>query len=384
MKVADEDVDKVTMIDEYAPHDVVVSKTDVNGDEIGGAKLRITGREIGSSEDIVPIEWESVEGENRKVSLKPGEYVLHEEAVPESGIYVKASDIAFTVDENGNVKVADEDVDKVTMIDEYVLHDVVVSKRNVNGEEIEGAFLKITGREAGADSDAAPIEWRSGDDGFEEDGKTVRPHYVKLRPGSYVLHEEGAPEGFVKASDVPFEVTEDGRVLVEGREEDAVVMTDEYEVRKLKVSKTVTGNMGDRAKGFRFTLTLAEGDFAPLPEKIRVERDGKTETASLSKSGTYSFELRHGETVEFSEIPYGTKYSVEENPEDAEKYSASSENAEGVLTKDASAKFVNDRNSAVSTSADSRGPSGAVPAAVALAAIAVLIVFRRRRRRFGI
>ena len=142
--------------------------------------------------------------------------------------------------------------------------------------------------------------------------------------------------------------------------------------------------MGDREKRFRFTLTLAEGDFAPLPEKIRVERDGKTETASLSKSGTYGFELRHGETVEFLEIPYGTKYSVEENPEDAEKYSASSENAEGVLTKDASAKFVNDRNSAVSTSADSRGPSGAVPAAVALAAIAVLIVFRRRRRRFGI
>ena len=117
-----------TMIDDYAPHEVIISKTDINGHEIDGAQLEITGRETGASADITPISWVSVEGEDKPVSLRPGTYTLHERAVPEGGVYVLASDITFTVDENGVVKVADEDVEKVTMIDVYNVSTLKVKK----------------------------------------------------------------------------------------------------------------------------------------------------------------------------------------------------------------------------------------------------------------
>ena len=74
----------------YTSKEVVISKTDINGDEIGGAQLQITGRANGSESDIEPITWVSVEGVNQTVHLAPGSYVLHEIAVPESGNYVKA------------------------------------------------------------------------------------------------------------------------------------------------------------------------------------------------------------------------------------------------------------------------------------------------------
>ena len=118
----------VDMTDPYKAHDVAISKTDINGQEIDGARLRITGRETGASQDIEPISWTSEAGSNKTVQLKPGSYVLHEDAVPDSGAYVLASDIAFTVDADGSVKVAGQDVDKVTMIDDYAPVRLTVDK----------------------------------------------------------------------------------------------------------------------------------------------------------------------------------------------------------------------------------------------------------------
>ena len=123
----------LTMADEVEKHDVVISKTDINGHEIAGAQLKITGREEDASADITPIAWVSEEGKNRTVQLRPGTYTLHEEAAPESGLYIKADDITFTVDKDGKVKVDGNDVDKVTMIDEYNTASLRV-KKTVTGD----------------------------------------------------------------------------------------------------------------------------------------------------------------------------------------------------------------------------------------------------------
>jgi hypothetical protein len=116
------------MVDEVEKHDVVISKTDISGHEIAGAQLKVTGREEGASADIAPITWTSEDGKNKTISVRPGTYTLHEEAVPESGIYAKASDITFTVDKNGKVKVDRKDVSKVTMVDEYNIASLKVKK----------------------------------------------------------------------------------------------------------------------------------------------------------------------------------------------------------------------------------------------------------------
>ena len=217
VKVGGADVDKVTMIDEYVFHDVEMSKADVNGYEVAGAQLKVTGRETGSSADITPITWTSEDGKNKTVSLRPGTYTMSETAVPEGGVYVKAADIAFTVDINGDVRIADKDVDKVTMTDEYAFHDVVISKTDINGHEIAGAQMKVTGRETGASADITPIIWTS------EEGKD---RTIQLRPGSYTLHEEAAPEGYLVTSDIGFTVEADGTVMVNGNEAEKIVMTD--------------------------------------------------------------------------------------------------------------------------------------------------------------
>ena len=117
-----------TWINEVHSYDIVISKTDVGGHEIAGAQMKITGREEGASADITPITWTSVEGQDKIIQLYPGTYTLHEEAAPESGLYAKASDITFTVDKDGKVKVDGKDVSKVTMVDEYNVSSLKVKK----------------------------------------------------------------------------------------------------------------------------------------------------------------------------------------------------------------------------------------------------------------
>ncbi|MBM6683647.1 MSCRAMM family protein [Collinsella intestinalis] len=70
----------------------------------------------------------------------------------------------------------------------------VVSKKSVTGEdELPGATLRVY------DADGELVEeWVSGEE----------PHELTLLPGTYTLHEELAPEGYLVASDVRFEVVE--------------------------------------------------------------------------------------------------------------------------------------------------------------------------------
>ena len=74
----------------------------------------------------------------------------------------------------------------------------VVSKKVVTGEdELPGATLRVY------DSEGELVEeWVSGEE----------PHELTLLPGTYTLHEELAPEGYLVASDVEFEVAEGVRV----------------------------------------------------------------------------------------------------------------------------------------------------------------------------
>ena len=70
----------------------------------------------------------------------------------------------------------------------------VVSKKSVTGEdELPGATLRVY------DADGELVEeWVSGEE----------PHELTLLTGTYTLHEEAAPEGYLVASDVEFEVAE--------------------------------------------------------------------------------------------------------------------------------------------------------------------------------
>ena len=160
--------------------------------------------------------WTSVEGETHIIEgkLTAGEtYVLHEEQSPDG--YVIASDIIFEVGEDGKVQT-------VTMKDDTTK--IHVSKTDITGDkEIGGAKLVVK------DKNGEVVDsWTS------VEGET---HIIegKLTVGeTYVLHEEQSPDGYVIASDVIFEVGEDGKVQT-------VIMKDD--TTKIHVSKTdITGD----------------------------------------------------------------------------------------------------------------------------------------------
>lgn len=239
---------------------VKISKIDATSkNEIGGAELKIYEGDVINKKDKViaddisksgknDAEWTSVEGKTHEVQLAAGTYTLEETTAPNG--YKTAESIVFTVGSDGSVTVNGKDQNgKIVMKDEKKPSPTItISKVDVNGEEIEGASLKIY---EGTKPEGTPIaEWKSGVDGKTSDGK-VKPHEVTLAAGTYTLHEEGEPSGYVKASDITFTVDENGKV--NGKDTSKVTMTDKWADSDVVISKTDVG--GTEIKGAKLTVS---------------------------------------------------------------------------------------------------------------------------------
>ncbi len=181
----DGSLDEVTMTEKSTK--VQFSKKSLTGaDEVVGAKLTVTD-ETGKLID----EW--ISGEKPHIVealLEVGKtYILHEEVAP-SG-YIVADDQEFTVNEDGELQI-------VTMYDDHTK--IYITKIDANtGNPLANAVLQIL------DGDTVVEEWTS----------TTEVHKIeaKLTAGkSYVLHEVSAPDGYVKADDVEFTVSVDGKI----------------------------------------------------------------------------------------------------------------------------------------------------------------------------
>ena len=153
-------VQKVTMIDKV----VEMSKVDIGGNEIEGAKMQVL-----DDEGNIIDEWVSEKEPHKIKNLEEGKsYILHEEV--SVGYYVKATDVEFEV-------TYDKETQHLELIDKIV---DVKKTDMVNGEEVEGAELIVTD-ENGNEVD----RWIS----------TKEPHHVVgLEEGKkYILTELTAP-----------------------------------------------------------------------------------------------------------------------------------------------------------------------------------------------
>lgn len=169
-------IQKVNMIDKI----VEISKEEVSGKEIEGAKLQVL-----DTDGNVIDEWTSGKEAHRVTGLEENKtYILHEELA--IGNYVKASDIEFNVTTNKKTQ-------KIVMLDKLV----EITKTDLtNGNELEGAELEVT------DIDGNIIDkWTS----------TKEPHQVKgLEEGkTYTLKETTAPYGYEITEEIKFTVTTD-------------------------------------------------------------------------------------------------------------------------------------------------------------------------------
>lgn len=199
---------------------ITASKTDITGTkEVEGAKMTVTD-ETGKTVD----EWTSGKEEHRISGLEEGKkYTLTETTAPKG--YVKAESIEFTVSK-------DKVNQKVNMLDKQVS----VTKTDITGtQEVPGATLTVK------DEDGNTVDtWVSGD----------KEHYVSgLEEGkTYTLIEENAPEGYVRAEEITFTVTNE-------KVDQEVNMFD----AQVKVTKT-DALTGDAVKGAEFTVFDKDGN----------------------------------------------------------------------------------------------------------------------------
>lgn len=215
-----EDGEIIEIIAVNKPITIEISKQDIYGNELVGAKMQLE-----NSDGKVVEKWTS-DGTNHIVSKLPvGKYVLKEIAAPDG--YVIATDIRFTVDVHGNVAVENVEATAtsengnslIVMVDDTTK--VQISKQDITtGEELPGATIQII------DKDGNVVdEWVS----------TTEPHFIEaeLTAGEkYTLHEAAAPDGYVIANDVEFTINSDGTVT-------EVVMYDEH-TPDLEIPPTVT------------------------------------------------------------------------------------------------------------------------------------------------
>lgn len=265
-----------TLVEEYAPFGYVLAKSirftvngeipqsvkminkqvkaikiDIEGNRVVGAKLKVIDR-FGNIVD----NWTTTNIEHTINGLIEGEtYILVEEFAPEGFVISKSQ--MFTVTNNKNTQI-------ITMIDKVV----EMTKKDIGGNEIEGATIQIIDK-----NKKIVDEWVS----------SKEPHKINnlIEGETYTLHEEIAIDGYVKATDIEFTVSEE-------KETQQIELIDKV----VLISKT----------------DLTTGKELPGAELIVTDKDGNIVDKWISTTDPhYVSGLEEGQEYTLTEItcPYG-------------------------------------------------------------------------------
>ena len=330
--VTDGSTIKVTDKDDDSPRKITFSKVSLGGTEIAGAQIKIFKGD--KAEGTAVESWTSEAGKSKELSLAPGTYTFHEEAAPTG--YLKVTDITFQVNYDGTVKVTnvgtkdakgedntvvtDGSTIKVTDKDDDSPRKITFSKVNLGGTEIAGAQIKIY---KGDKAEGTAVEsWTS------EAGKSKD---LNLAPGTYTFHEEAAPTGYLKVTDITFQVKHDGTVEVtnvgekDSKGEDNKVVTNGSTVtvtdkdddlpRKITFSKVSLGGTeiagaeikiykGDKAEGTAVESWTSE---AGKSKDLNLAPDTYTFHEEAAPTGylkvtDITFQVKHDGTVEVTNV----------------------------------------------------------------------------------
>ena len=180
--------------------EITFKKVDPNGKEIPGAELKIYSGDTVNLEEAPVADWTTVADTSKVVKLAPGTYTLREFDAPEG--YQIVGDITFTVNADGSITIKNKGADDTVLAAGPVLtitdkedtspKPITFSKVNLGGNEIAGAQIKIY---KGDKAEGTAVEsWTS----------TDQPKQLNLEPGIYTFHEEAAPTGYLKVTDITF------------------------------------------------------------------------------------------------------------------------------------------------------------------------------------
>lgn len=157
----------------------------------------------------------------------------------------------------------------------------------------------------------------------------------------------------------------------------------------LEVSKTVTGNMGDKDREFKFVLTLTSPEDGIVPDALKYVKgdDVGTLDYEVKKDNNvtryvYTFSLAHKDSISFSNVPPGFSYKLEEI--DVDDYTVKCDNLDGRITADNSdikVSVTNDKNVSVPTLASMNTKIPVIGGLVAIVGIVFTLIMRFRRKR---
>lgn len=120
-----------------------------------------------------------------------------------------------------------------------------------------------------------------------------------------------------------------------------------FEAGNLEITKTVTGALGDKDREFNVTITLTVPSGKTIANDT-VKVDG-TALAFTSGVATINTTIKHGQTINITNIPYGVTYTVVE--EDLADYVESGEvkTATPVDSEEQEVDLVNDNDTEIET-----------------------------------
>ena len=319
------------------------------------------------------------------------DYILTETKAPK-GYYGLQAPLTIRLESSGNIVVSsaesESDSYAVDQADGDSMADVIIKNRPVF---LSAVKLDAKTQDALADAHFALYRQVSYEDG------TYAPDYLPmtgfadlvsgengvipkidqtLAVGSYYLHESKSPEGYeVLEEDILFTIHPTGKVTLESnpagvRLEERISENGAFSyvlaipngsTANLTVTKTVTGDLGDRTREFTFALSFAnEADFESYSYQKYSSENGADEEPLTGEgaSGTLTadanqFTLAHGQKIVIEGLPRESVITITEM--DADGYEVSfrldgqdmetSDNAAALtLTDDVQLDVVNDLN----------------------------------------
>lgn len=151
-----------------------------------------------------------------------------------------------------------------------------------------------------------------------------------------------------------------------------------YSAGTLKVSKTVTGNLGDKDKYFEFKVTLTGETDKTYGETYTVTGGSNTANPATIKIGEETtFQLKHGDIISIANLPYGVSYTVTETAADGYTTTKTG-NTGSINAAEQTAAFTNKKDGTIDTGVMLDSMPYVLVLAVVGAAVIALIAKKRR------
>ena len=248
---------KITMKDEKTQAKLILTKTiegDIPKKDAQKITFKVTNQKTNKVDKYTLDDFSYDEVKKiwtKELDVLAGEYTVEETNSSIEGYTVKTTFIINGQEVEGkkteSIQIEDQGKGNVAFKNSYTpkLYEVSIRKQDIlNNEDIEGASLQIQNKDTG---EIISID-------SSKDGQKVNLEY-----GNYSLTEITAPDGYKIANPIEFVVTKDGKVKINDKVVNEVIMKDQP-IGKLVITKTIQGNLSKEQIGDSIKFEVTQND----------------------------------------------------------------------------------------------------------------------------